>query len=149
LYSSAWLFDQEPYQLTRFETQEIRLDIDDWKVATYGQITYKAAAPVTLNLKVYGQDGQLIASDDYTLAATSGKAMTPFRPQARKGVLYKFVFTSADAGFWLYREESWMEFQPWQGGPTSKLKPFGSDDLDESRDMRNAGLIASRSGGGQ
>lgn len=147
LYSSAWLFDQEPYQLTRFETQEIRLGIDDWKVATYGQITYKAAAPVNLQCLIYGQDAQIIATDDYTLPATTGKAMTPFRPHARKGVLYKFILTSA-AGFWLYREESWIEFQPWQGGATTKVKVVGNDDLDESRSMVNAGLVASRSGGG-
>lgn len=146
LYSAGWLFDQEPYCLTRFETQEIRLDIDDWKVLTYGQITYKGTAEITVTVQVYGQDGTLLASDAYTMPARAAKSMWVFRPLSRKGVLYKFVFTSSE-GFWLYREESWVAIQAWAGGNQQKLKPFGNDDLDATRGMMDAGLAAARPGG--
>lgn len=151
LYSAGWLFDQEPYQLTRFETQEVRVGIDDFKVEQYGQITYKAATPINMNTKVYGQDvtgvPQLIASDNYTLPATTGiKGMSMYKPLARKGLLYKYIFTAAE-GFYLYREESWIQFQGWQGGVTNKVKPFGSDDLDLTRNMTDAEAAASRGGG--
>lgn len=147
LYSLGWIFDEEPYQLTRFETQEITLGIDAWKMATYGEITYKAASDVTITCKVYGHAGNLIATDAYTLPATGSlKTMTPFKPLARKGVLYKYIFTSP-TGFWLYREESWIKFQPWLGGAATKLKPFGNDDLDPTRSMVNAEGAAARSGG--
>lgn len=147
LYSVGWLFDQEPYCLTRFETQEITFGIDDWKLAVYGQITYKGLADITMTVQVYGQDAQLIASDDYVLPASATKAMRPLKPLARKGTLYKYIFTS-DQGFWLYREESHVLFQPWQGGPQDRVKPFGNDDLDSSRGMMNAVGAASRSNAG-
>lgn len=147
LYSLGWLFDQEPYCLTRFETQEITFGIDDWKTETYGQITYKGSAEITMMVLVYGQDGVLLATDLYVLPANLTKAMRPHKPLARKGVMYKYIFTSS-AGFWLYREESYLKFQPWQGGPESIVKPFGNDDLDATRSMRDAALAAARPGGG-
>lgn len=149
LYTSGWLFDQEPYQLTRFETQEIRNGFDQWHMCTYGQVTYKAASAVTMTVLVYGQDGTLLATDTYSFAATGSppqKAMAVYRPQARKGVLYKYTFTSSQ-GFWLYREESYLEFQGWTGGKREKVKPFGNDDLDSTRSMTLAEGAAERAGG--
>lgn len=147
LYSVSWIFDQEPYCLTRFETQEITLGIDDWKIPTYGQITYKAAVDVTMTEYVYGQGAQLLGTRVYTLPASAAKAMVPHKPYAGKGVLFKYVLT-ASQGFWLYREESWLAFQPWQGGAVSRVKVLGNDDLSvPTRDMTNAALAAARPGG--
>lgn len=147
LYSMGWIFDQEPYQLTRFETQEEPLQMDEWKVATYGQITYKSTGAVTFQQFAYGQDGQLLFTDTEILPSTGGvKAMRPYKPEANKGVLYKYIISAA-SGFWLYREESYVEFQPWQGGRATKVKPFGNDDLDPTRGMARADLAAQRPGG--
>lgn len=147
LYSVGWLFDEEPYQLTRFETQEQRHGFDEWHLMVYGQITYKANSEVTMTVQVYGQDANLLATHAYSLPATNTqKSMVPLKPNASKGVLYKYIFTSSE-GFWLYRDESYIQIQGWTGGATTKVKPFGNDDLDRSRDMRNAVLTASRAGG--
>lgn len=147
LYSIGWIFDQEPYQLTRFETQEQRHGLDEWHTVTYGQITYKASSPVTLTVYTYGQDATLLGTDPYTLAATGGvKGMTPLKPNARKGVLTKYVFT-ADTGFWLYREESWVETRGWTSGSVQRQHIFGNDDLDPTRGMTDASGAAAAAGG--
>lgn len=146
LYSNGWLFDEEPYQLTRYETQELAL-VDEWALLLPGQITIKSSATVTMQVLGYGQSGTLLSNNSYSIPSTSGvKAMIYLPVQATKGVLYKCILTSA-AGFWLYREESWVELQPWSGGAARKLHPFGNDDLDASRSMQNAALAAARTGG--
>jgi hypothetical protein len=147
LYTLGWIFDEEPFCLTRFETQEGRFGIDDWKIENYGQVTYKSTGPVTLTSFIYGMDGQLLRNYVYTLPSTGGvKAIHPYKPFANRGLLYKYTVTAA-AGFWLYREESWIELQAWQGGQTVKIKPFGNDDLDETRIMTDSVGAASRAGG--
>jgi hypothetical protein len=150
LYSSGWLFDEEPLALTRYETQEQPDGIQDFHIPIDGQVAIKSTAPVTLTVTGYGQDGVALGgSHVYTLPTTGGvKAMlsahTFLTPQ--KGLLFKFVFTSA-AGFWLYSEESWLTFQPLGGGQTSRVAVFGNDDLDPAREMRDASLTATRVGG--
>ncbi len=149
LYSLAWIFDEEPYCLTRFETQEQPNGIDDWMVPQGGQIALKSTATVNMQVLTYGQGGVVLSNQTYALPSTAGaKGQVSLHPflTAQKGVLIKFVFTSA-AGFWLYREESWIKLQPWSGGASQIQRPFGNDDLDATRVMRNATLSASRSGG--
>ncbi|HET9258258.1 MAG TPA: hypothetical protein VFO16_24095 [Pseudonocardiaceae bacterium] len=146
-YSFGWIFDEEPFQLTRFETQEQRHTLDEWHTVTYGQLTYKASSDVTLVVTAYGQAAKALAVDTYTLADTHGaKGMVPFKPKARKGVLFKYVFTSP-SGFWLYREESWIETRGWNSGQVSKQHVFGNDDLDPSRNMVDAQGAAAAPGG--
>lgn len=150
LYNLQWGFDQEPYALTRFESQEQPDGIHDYHIPIDGQIAIKSTAPVTLTVTGYGQDGVALGgSHVYTLPSTGGvKAMlsahTFLTPQ--KGLLFKWLFT-AYAPFWLYTEESWFTMQGLSGGPTSRVFVAGNDDLDTAREMRDASLTASRIGG--
>jgi hypothetical protein len=148
LYTIEWIFDEEPLALTRFETQELDFDVPGWKVVPAAWITLKSTAQVNLNVTVYGQSGTVLFTPSTAIATTGGvkqKIYVPFSPN--KGMLYKFVFTSAQK-FWLYREESTVYVQPW-GEPQAKaLKPFGNDDLDMVRGMHHANLVAGKSGGG-
>lgn len=149
LYTMGWLFDEEPYCLTRFETQEQPNGIADYQIPVSGQVAIKSTAVVSMRVIAYGQAGVALADTTYALPSTAGvKAMVSLHTllTAQKGLLFKFIFTSAN-GFWLYREESWIELQPWKGGPVQKSAVFGSDDLDPSRPMRSAALAAARSGG--
>lgn len=147
LYSMGWIFDEEPFQLTRFETQEQRHGLDSWHIPEEACIAYKSNDIVTLTLVGYGQNGTLLSTSVYTLASTAGVKAIKWVPfNATKGVLYKYIFT-CPSGFWLYREESFVLVQPWPGGERQKQRPFGDDDLDPSRSMVDAVGAASRSGG--
>lgn len=149
LYSMGWLFDEEPYQLTRFETQEQPNGISDFQIPVFGQIAIKSTSTVSMRVIAYGQAGLILADNTYVLPSTAGvKSMVSLHSllTPQKGLLFKFIFTAAQ-GFWLYREESWIDLQPWKGGPVQKQQPFGNDDLDATRTMRSASLSAARSGG--
>lgn len=149
LYSMAWIFDEEPLALTRFETQEEPNDISGFQIPTSGQITLKSTAQVNMRVITYGQNGLALDDNTYALPSTAGvKSVLTLNPflTPQKGLLTKFVFTSA-SGFWLYREESWLEIQPWAGGQVQTQRPFGNDDLDPARAMRSAALTAARGGG--
>lgn len=149
LYSLAWVFDEEPYCLTRFETQEQPNGIDGWQIPVAGQIGIKSTAVVHMQVLTYGQAGAVLSNQTYDLVSTANvKALMSLHTllTAQKGVWMKFIFTSA-AGFWLYREESWIQLQPASGGPSQVQRPFGNDDLSGDRVMRNATLAAARSGG--
>lgn len=150
LYSSGWLFDEEPYQLTRYETQEQPDGIMDFHVPVSGQIAIKSTAIVTMQVTAYGQSGQILSTIGYPLPSTANvKGMISLHTllQAQKGILFKYVFSSAN-GFWLYREESWIAIQPTGGGAPVKSRVFGDDDLDPARPMRDATLSAARSSSG-
>jgi hypothetical protein len=150
LYSSAWIFDEEPLQLTRYETQEQPDGIQDFHIPIDGQIAIRSTTDVTLTVTGYGQNGVALGGAHvYTLPSTAGaKAMlsahTFLTPQ--KGLLFKTVF-EASAGFWLYSEESWLTMQPLGGGRPVRVAIFGDDDLDPAREMRDASLTATRAGG--
>ena len=148
LYSMEWIFDEEPLALSRWETQELELDSSGWKTIPASWITVKSSADVTLTVTVFGQSGTAMTTLVNTIPSTGGAKQKIYVPFAsNKGMLYKFVFTSA-AKFWLYREESILYVQPW-GEPQAKpLKPFGNDDLDLVRGMHHAALTAGKSGGG-
>ncbi len=151
LYTSAWLFDEEPLQLTRWESQEQSNEgIKDFHLLIDGQIAIRSNSDVTLTTFAYGQDGVALGGAHvYMLPSTGGvksmlSAHTFLTPQ--KGLLWKFILTCA-AGFWLYSEESWFTFQPLSGGPTRQVFVVGNDDLDPAREMRDASLTATRAGG--
>lgn len=147
LYSMEWIFDEEPLALSRWETQELDLEISGWKVLPTAWITLKSTAQVTLTTTVYGQNGTVIATLTNNIPSTGGvkqKVYVPFAPN--KGMLYKFVWTSASA-FWLYREESLVYCREWGADKTVPKQPFGNDDF-SPRGMHHSQLTSARSGGG-
>ena len=133
--------------LSRWETQELDLDIPGWKLCPAAWITLKSSGTVTLTTSVYGQNGTLLTTLTNTIPSTGGlkqKVYVPFA--ANKGMLYKFVWT-AGAAFWLYREESLLYVQEWGAEKVTPKQPFGDDDF-VARGMHHSSLTSSRSGGG-
>jgi hypothetical protein len=140
LYSWQPIFDEEPFQLTRWETQETTHGIPGWFTAIYGHVVLKATLPVTLTLVVQvnqPRPGSVPKTLPfvYTIAATGGIKASAFVPfQASKGVLIKYVLQS-NAPFYLYREETVIVIQPWGASAPLTMHPFGSDDEDPQRPM--------------
>lgn len=130
LYSFQWIFDNEPLSIARWETQLTDNDVPEYQTLTYGYMTLRSTAIVTLRIDTYSQTGALI-SKTYSIppTPTKGKQFVPF--EATKGVLFKYTFTSSSP-FWLYREESTVFTVPW-GGDGREVKPFGDDDTDTTR----------------
>ena len=84
-------------------------------------------------------------TDAYNIASTGGIKLKPFVPfNARKAVLWKYVFTS-EAPFWLYQEESEVIVQPWGGEPQT-AHPFGNSDF-TARNMSSSAATAVAGGG--
>lgn len=153
LYEAQPLFDEEPFALGRWETQLLTLDMpgSGWGAILSTDVCYKATAVVTYTISCYNSLGTLLDTLTHTLPATAGAKQKLFVPAAgaNKGVLFKFLFTSADnSGITVYEEESVVRVQPWTGGPILSRKPFGNDDLDTTRNMTSAVAAASKSGGG-
>lgn len=149
LWRYRWIFDEEPAQLTRWESQPLTYGVPGWTVLLYGWITLASTADVTLTLTAYKPDGTVFGTAyTTTLTSTGGVQRRLYVPfGARKGVTWKWLFTSS-AAFWLYKPESEIYVQPWNGGDAQWVKPFGDDDLDGVRGLSDAGLGAERSGGG-
>lgn len=149
LYSLRLVFDEEPFALTRWETQEMDHQQEGFHSLVAAMITLKSVADVTLRISTYVNQLGTIVTDDYLIPATAGvKLKRQVQFVARKGVLYKYLLTSA-ASFWLYREESQITLQPWHGGGAAIKQPFGNDDITPpTRSMINASIAASRDGGG-
>lgn len=146
LYSLQFIFDGEPFELTRWETQEITHGINGWSYATHAHVTYKSTATVTFSITAYNQSGTA-TTKTYTLASTSGQKVKAFLPlQAMKGILHKYLLTSANA-FTLYQEETIVYVREWGNEQTHLLHPFGNSDIDPTRNMVNAALAAARPGG--
>jgi hypothetical protein len=152
LYTAQPIFDEEPFQLDRWETQETTHGIPGWFALLYGNVVLKSEDPVVLTTIVQHNQprpGSVAkrTTKSYTIPATAGVKASHFVPfEAGKGVLVRYILTSVSP-FWLYREETVVIVQPW-GAPSSiTVKPFGDDDQDPSRPMRNAVLSAERSGG--
>jgi hypothetical protein len=148
LYSAEPLFDEEPFQLDRWETQETNHNIPGWFYPLYAHITLKATQPVTLTtIMSHNQTGGL-TTRTYTIPATGGVKQRRFLPgfQAGKGVLIKYILTSPTP-FWLYRDETSVVIQPWGSFDPIQVKPFGNDDLDPARTMSHATLNAQAAGG--
>lgn len=155
LYDYRWIFDEEPAQLERWETQLVDHGYTGWQSIPMGYITYRAETPVTLEIDVYNQEGQVIQ----TIQPTPALDASPVKRKlfcgfpAHKGCFfkYRFVGTSTISGgpkFWLYKPETSMFIQPWDGSAPRWVRPFGDDDLDLVRGLKDAGLGAARSGGG-
>lgn len=145
LYSAQWVFDEEPLQLQRWETQLVDHGLQGEQIVFSAQVTIKCSADVTLTVLAYNNTGVLVSSTAYTIPSTGGaKQKLYVEFEAHKGVLWKYVFTpaSGSTGFWLYREESSVLVLPWGTNQPIVRQPFGSDDLDKVRAMGSASGIA-------
>jgi hypothetical protein len=148
LYSVQPIFDEEPFMLTRWETQETNHNLPGWFYPLYGHIVYKSTQDVTLTTVMSAnQTGRLI-TEQYVLPATGGVKQRRFLNgfRAGKGVLIKYILTSP-VPFFLYRDEMIIVVQPWGSESPVPVRPFGNDDLDPTRTMRNAVYAAQAPGG--
>lgn len=128
------IFDEEPLQLDRWETQQIDHGVVGYHMLLRGFVTLRSSAEVTLTLVSYNQNGGIVQTQVYAIPSTAGvkaKCWVPF--EAAKGVLYKYLFES-DGDFFLYREESAVIVQVWGGGGEQPVRPFGTDDMDKVRE---------------
>lgn len=148
LYSLQWIFDEEPLALSRWETQETDHQIHKDQSILWANVTLKSSAAVTLTVQVYTYNGTLITTLAPTALASTGgvKAKRYVTFVAHKGVLFKYLLTSS-APFTLYREETQVLVKAWGGNEPFLKRPFGNDDLDETRGMGRAELGAAHGGG--
>jgi hypothetical protein len=145
LYSVQWVYDEEPLQLQRWETQRLTHGFDGQQLLYWAFLTLKSTVAVTLVVNTYNQNNLLVGSDNYAIPSTGGaKSQVPVRFNARRGVLFQYILTSDDGAtrFLLYREESSVLVLPWGAQTAQTVKPFGSDDLDKVRQMGSASGIA-------
>jgi IPT/TIG domain len=149
LYSAEPIFDEEPFQLSRWETQETNHGLPGWFYPLYAHITLKSTADVTLRTILHHNQTGGTTVNDYVIPTTTGVKHRRFLPgfKAGKGVLIKYILTSAQP-FFLYRDETTVVVQPWGGYDAVTVQPFGNDDQDPSRPMTHAMLAAQASGGG-
>lgn len=149
LYSVQPIFDEEPFQLTRWETQETTHSLPGFHTLIEAHVTLKSTTEVTLTVYTHVSQTGTVRRDQYVIPSTGGvKQMrfVPFLPQ--KGCLYKYVFTASTA-FWLYEEESHVTIQPWQGGDPVIRHMWGNADLTPpTRAMTGAIGAAEAPGGG-
>jgi len=148
LYTAQPVFDEEPLKLTRWETQETNHNLPGWFQILWAHLTLKCTQDVTLTVTfVANQELGTRISKQYVIPHTSGQKVRRFVSfEAGKGVLVKYLLTSP-GDFWLYREETVVQVQPWGAEQTVPVQPFGDDDLDPTRPMKQAALAAAAPGG--
>lgn len=151
LWKVQWIFDEEPLQLTRWETQPLNHGVQEPHSVLYGDVAYASLAPVTLELTSFSRRGAPRMQTLELPATAGGKRTEHILPAANLGLLHKYLFTSS-AGFHLYREESSVVVQPWGSPQEVQAKPFGTDDLDKTRDLDRTrdigGAVTQARGGG-
>ncbi len=148
LYSLRPVFDEEPFQLMRWETQELDHDQPGSFSLIDANVTLKSTADVTFAISTYVNQTGTIVVDTYTIPSTGGVKIKTYVPfVARRAFLVKYLLTSA-AAFWLYLEESSVQLQPTMGGAPALKRITGNADADPTREMVNAVDAAGRSGGG-
>lgn len=146
LYNVRWIFDEEPLLLTRWETQYTDHGLPGYHSLYHGFFSLESNGIVTITLTYLQQDGTSNTITK-TIPSTGGVKQKRFVSfDAAKGVLFKYAFTAA-AGFYLYKEESHVMVLPW-AGQEIPVNPFGTDNLDGIRGIRDAAASAIRSGGG-
>ncbi len=139
------IFDEEPLALTRWETQYQNYGIPGWMTPLYAYLMLESSAEVTwTRTTVIGEDGTEV-SDTLAVISSTGGAKQKRRVNfpARKGLLFKDVFTSAVA-FYIHRGESELMIQPWGGAVAVPVQPFGGDDQDVRGQRLSADLVAAR-----
>ncbi len=149
LYSAQPIFDEEPFQLTRWETQETNHAVPGFQSLIEAQVTLKSTTPVTLTVITHVNQLGTTVTDTYEIPSTGGVKQMRFVPfKARKGCLFKYLFTS-DLGVHLYQEESHVIIQPFDGGSPVIRHPWGNSDLTvPTRSMTGAVGAAEAPGGG-
>jgi hypothetical protein len=149
LYTAEPLFDEEPFCLTRWETQETNHGLPGWFYPLWAHITLKSTTTVNLRTIMHNNQTGGTVTENYTIPSTGGVKQRRFLPgfRAGKGVLIKYILTASTA-FWLYRDETTVAVQPWGAYDSIIVQPFGNDDQDPSRPMTHAVLAAQTSGGG-
>jgi len=148
LYSAQPVFDEEPLKLNRWESQETNHNLPGWFQLLWGHVTLKCTANVTLTLTfTANQELGTLVTRTYVIPHTNGVKVRRFVSfESVKGVLVKYLLTSPTA-FWLYREETILQVQPWGASEMLPVQPFGDDDLDPTRPMKSAALAAAAPGG--
>lgn len=147
LYSAQPIFDEEPFQLTRWETQETNHNLPGWFYPLWAHIVLKSTQDVTLTVTMAASQTGRVITETYVIPNTGGLKQRRFVTfKAGKGVLIKYVLTSPVA-FFLYRDETEMAIQPWAATNPISVRPFGNDDVDPTRTMTNATIAASTPGG--
>ena len=149
LYTAQPVFDEEPFKLNRWETQETNHNLPGWFQVLWGHVTVKSTQDVTLTITLqHNQDPKMGATTkSYIIPHTDGSKRRLFVSfEAGKGVLAKYLLTSPDP-FWLYREETVIMVQPWGSAELLPVQPFGSDDMDPTRPMKQSVFAAAAPGG--
>ena len=150
LYTVQPIFDEEPFQLDRWETQETNHNLPGWFYPLDGHVTLKSTATVTLAITLQINQRGTLVTEEYEIPSTAGAKVRTFvglrSNRGGKGVLIKYLLTSS-APFFLYREETNVRIQPWGAPDAITVQPFGDDDLDPTRPMRQATLAAAAPGG--
>lgn len=144
------IFDEEPLQLTRWQTQERPHEgmSGKWQKPLEAWISIRSSGTVTLQITSFGASGATLNTSSYNIPTTAGakqKVRVPLN--AAKGLLFEYLFTAA-AGFWLYKEESELLVEDWNSGQSQWCPlPASNDDLDPARQMGNARVAAQTPGG--
>lgn len=143
LYQVRWIYDEEPYALSLWESQETDHGVGGWFIPRGAWIAVRVpSSPMYFTLAVQlWQEGGGWAAETYPITATAqagGKCVVyvPFR--GRKGVLARYTLrpalpTPPTTQFWVYREECLVQIQPWDGRPLFRARPFGTDGLSETQ----------------
>jgi hypothetical protein len=136
-YEIRWVFDQDPLELTRWETQEVDHGIPDEQTLLWAYVTLRSSADVTLEITARRTGGTTL-SGSVVIPSTGGDRRKVYVTlPALKGVLFRYVF-SAETAFRLFREESVVLVQPWGADAPAPVQPFGTDAIDQTRFVRDA-----------
>lgn len=144
------IFDEEPLNLTRWQTQERPHQGMEgrWQKPLEGWISIRSNAAVNLRIVSYGASGATLDTSNYTLVSTAGakqKIRVPLNPA--KGLLFEYLLSSTSA-FWLYKEESELLVEDFNSGEARWCPlPASNDDLDPARQMGNSRAAAQTPGG--
>jgi hypothetical protein len=140
-YDVRWVFDADPLELVRWETQPTDHGVHVDQTLGEAWVTIKSSCAVTLAITAYRPDGLASTSGTVTLPSTSGVKQKQYvKLPMLKGVLFKYLFTSTDPllPHRLYREESMVNVWPWGGQAPVPVQPFGTDDMDVGRIVRDS-----------
>ena len=152
IYRIRWISDEEPLQLPIWQTQFTDHGIPGYHSVNSMFIAWRSTERVCVDIfSRFGQRYEPVADEQHRffLAATNGEIVRQFfTPPANKGLLHRYVLSSAQA-FWLYREETFVLVTPWGSSDPIYAHPFGNDNLDQVRGMADSASLAQRSGGGR
>ncbi len=140
-YEIRWLFDIDPLELVLWETQptDHGIPLAD-QTLLYAFITMRSSGTVLLTVTATGMNGT-VQEGSVVIPSTAGvKQKVYVKLPALKSSLFRYRFesTSALLPHRLFREESVVYVQPWGAEAPIPVQPFGTDDLDVGRVVRDA-----------